>query len=78
MQQPQGTPSIWERLHNGLHDTLPADLEVDLDIVDYGGNDAAIEIFDFDINNVKLAHELFILDVTPTHCGRYAGPRLRR
>ena len=47
-------------LHNSLHDKLPVDLEVDLVIVDYGVNDAVIEIFDFDINNVKLAHELFI------------------
>lgn len=30
-------------------------------IVDYGVNDAVIENFNFDINNVKRAHELFIL-----------------
>lgn len=50
-------------LHNRLHNVLPIDLEVDLVIVDYGVNDAVIEIFDFDINNVKRAHELFILHV---------------
>ena len=55
--------AILDLLHNGLHDTLPVDLEVDLVIVDYGVNDAVIEVFDFDINNVKLAHELFILHV---------------
>ncbi|CAM9527097.1 unnamed protein product, partial [Laminaria digitata] len=55
--------SILDLLHNGLHDTLPVDLEVDLIIVDYGVNDAVFESFDFDINNVKLAHEVFILHV---------------
>ena len=55
--------TILDLLHNGLHDTLPVDLEVDLIIVDYGVNDAVIEEFDFDVNNVKLAHEIFILHV---------------
>ena len=55
--------SILDLLHNGLHDTLPVELEVDLIIVDYGVNDAIMELFRFDINNVKLAHEVFILHV---------------
>lgn len=52
--------TILDLLHNELHNTFPVDLEVDLVIVDYGVNDAIIEKFDFDINNVKLAHEVFI------------------
>ena len=36
------------------------DLEVDLIIVDFGVNDAVLEQFDSEINNVKLAHEVFI------------------
>eukprot|EP00904_Undaria_pinnatifida_P003349 jgi/Undpi1/13014/HiC_scaffold_7.g02678.m1 len=35
-------------------------VEVDLIIVDFGVNDAVLEQFDMEINNVKLAHEVFI------------------
>lgn len=51
-------------LHNNLHSTLPVELDVGLVIIDYGVNDAVIEHFDFDINNVKMAHELFLEYVT--------------
>lgn len=33
---------------------------MDLIIVDFGVNDAVLEQFDMDTNNVKLAHEVFI------------------
>ncbi|CAM9361818.1 unnamed protein product, partial [Laminaria digitata] len=55
--------TMLDLLHNDLLNTFPEDLEVDLIIVDYGVNDAIIEQFHFDINNVKLAHEVFIRHV---------------
>ncbi|CAN0305654.1 unnamed protein product, partial [Scytosiphon promiscuus] len=52
--------NVGDFLHNDLHDTFPVDVVVDLIIVDYGVNDAVLQRFDFDINNVKLAHEVLI------------------
>lgn len=50
-------------LRNDLLRTFPVDLDVDLVIVDYGVNDAIAEQFEFDVNNVELAHEVFISHV---------------
>lgn len=44
---------ILDFLHNDMLDVLPEDADVDLVIVDFGVNDAIIEHFNFDINNVK-------------------------
>lgn len=43
-----------------LHATLPEDSDVDLLIVDYGVNDAVLETFGGDINDLKLQHEALI------------------
>lgn len=40
-------------LHNDIPNFLPENADVDLIIVDTGVNDAVIEHFDFDVNNVK-------------------------
>ncbi|CAM9361671.1 unnamed protein product, partial [Laminaria digitata] len=47
-------------LHDHLHDTLPVDLEVDLIIVDFGVNDANLEKFGGNLNDVRLEHEALI------------------
>lgn len=44
---------ILDFLHNDLPTFLPEDSDVDLIIVDTGINDAVIEHFDFDVENVK-------------------------
>lgn len=44
---------ILDFLHNDMFDVLPEDSDADLIIVDFGVNDAIIEHFDYDVNNVK-------------------------
>lgn len=51
--------SMMDYLHN-IHKKIPIDLEVDLIIVDLAVNDAVIRVFDNNVENVKLAHEVFI------------------
>lgn len=55
--------NIGNFLHNNLRSTLPLDSDVDLIIVDYGVNDAISEQFEFDLSNVKFAHEILISHV---------------
>lgn len=57
---------VSDLLHNQLRSILPVDLEVDLIIVDYGVNDAAVQHFDFDVNNIELAHEVLVRYVRNT------------
>lgn len=57
---------VSDMLHNQLRSLLPVDLEVDLIIVDYGVNDSSVQHFNFDVNNIKLAHEVFIRYVRNT------------
>lgn len=57
---------VSDLLHNQLRSLLPVDLEVDLIIVDYGVNDSSIEHFDSDVNNIKMAHEVFVRYVRNT------------
>lgn len=52
--------SIINFLHDELNTTLPAESTVDLIIVDYGINDAIIQNFNFDVRNVKIAHDYFV------------------
>lgn len=50
-------------LHNNLLSVLPVTLEVDLILVDYAVNDALIENFDYDVENLKRAHEILLRHV---------------
>ncbi|CAN0249051.1 unnamed protein product [Ectocarpus sp. 12 AP-2014] len=52
--------SIMQFLHHGMDRVLPENLEVDLIIVDFGVNDAVIELFDFNVEYVKMAHDTLI------------------
>lgn len=50
-------------MHSDIDAALPIDLDVDLIIVDFGINDAALEDFNFDLEYVKMAHEALIRHV---------------
>ncbi|CAM9485932.1 unnamed protein product [Ectocarpus sp. 12 AP-2014] len=51
---------IFQFLHLGMDEVLPADLEVDLIIVDFGVNDAVVEQVNFKLEYVKMAHDTLI------------------
>ncbi|CAB1102602.1 unnamed protein product [Ectocarpus sp. CCAP 1310/34] len=51
---------VMQFLLKRLDKTLPVDLEVDLIIVDFGVNDAVIELFEYNLEHLKMAHELLI------------------
>lgn len=51
---------IKDLLHNDIRGVLPLDSDIDLILVDFGINDAVLDHFDFDLENVKRAHEVFI------------------
>ncbi|CAM9527033.1 unnamed protein product [Ectocarpus sp. 4 AP-2014] len=57
---------VMQFLHKLLDKALPVDLEVDLIIVDFGVNDAIIEEFEYNVEYLRMAHELLIRYVRDT------------